>query len=109
MVCTPEERQRVSEDVGNLLFQLITDITAAETAIFRGSSETEMLLDYISTTGRTITRLEAAAAILDYARHHGAGPYTAEELTQALPYDQALIDKVNRKLMAHNILSPDHR
>lgn len=63
-----QEWTRIRDDIGDLVFQLITDVTAAERAIFNGSPEAEALLDFVHTTGCFIAQLETAYNALRFPK-----------------------------------------
>ena len=63
-----QEWTRIRDGIGDLLLQLITDVSAAEKAIFSGSPKTATLLGLVSTTGSLIAQLETAYAALHVPR-----------------------------------------
>ncbi|MDQ0707622.1 hypothetical protein QFZ52_000274 [Arthrobacter woluwensis] len=62
-----QEWMRIRDDIGDLLFHLVTDVTTAEKAIFSGSPEAETLLDFVHTTGSFIAQLETAYNALQFS------------------------------------------
>jgi len=106
VACSAAKRKKICDQIGDSLLVLVETACSAEAEILRGSPDARTLMTLVAAASEGIGQLAPAFDILEYAKTHGPGPFSSEDLHEALPYDPATLDRTLDRLAGDGILNP---